>query len=359
MTIVEDIEKAILPLDEKAMRAAEARLDQLTKPPGSLGWLERLTVRWSGVTGGRLPRPPVKGVLLMAGDHGVVAEGVTPYPQSVTVQMVQNILSGGAAINAVARAVGACVQVVDVGVCGELADHPQLWRQKVRAGTGNLMREPAMTRAEAEAAVRVGMDAALRMADEGVDVLALGEMGIGNTTPSACLLAAMTGLPADEVVGMGTSMDEQTRQRKVEVVETALQLHQLTRGRGKDDMWYAMSCVGGLELAALAGAVLGAAQARIPVVVDGFIVTVAAVWAVRLCPSAAPFVFASHLSAERGHRLALEQLNAYAPLRFDMRLGEGTGAGMMLSAFDVASEVYNGMATFAEAGVDNRKDRIS
>jgi len=338
------------------MRAAEARLDQLTKPPGSLGWLERLIVRWCGVTGGRLPRPPVKGVLLMAGDHGVVAEGVTPYPQSVTAQMVQNILSGGAAINAVARAVGARVQVVDAGVCRELAAHPQLWRQKVRPGTGNLMREPAMTRSEAERAIRTGMEAALRMAAEGVQVLALGEMGIGNTTPSSCLLAALAGLPAEQAVGMGTSMDERTWRRKVEVVETALRLHQLEGGRGSADLLHAMSCVGGLEIAALAGAVIGAAQARIPVVVDGFIVTVAALWAVRFCPPAAPYVFASHLSAERGHALALELLEAYAPLRFDMRLGEGTGSGMMLSAFDVAAEVYCGMATFSEAGVDNRKD---
>ena len=353
---VNDVAENIFPLDVAAMRAAEERLDQLTKPPGSLGWLERLIVRWCGITGGSLPRPLGKGVLLMAGDHGVVAEGVTPYPQSVTVQMVQNILSGGAAINAVARAVGARVQVVDVGVCGELSAHPQLWRQKVRAGTGNLMREPAMTRDEVKQAVLVGRDAALRMVAEGVDVLALGEMGIGNTTPSACLLAAMTGFPTEQVVGMGTSMDERTRRRKVEVVNTALELHRLTGGRGQDDLVYAMSCVGGLEMAALAGAVLGAAQARIPVIVDGFIVTVAALWAVRVCPGAAPYVFASHLSAERGHRFALEQLEAYAPLRFDMRLGEGTGAGMMLSAFDVASEVYGGMATFAEAGVDNRKD---
>lgn len=221
----QEIRRDILPLNEAAMRAAEARLDQLTKPPGSLGWLERLIVRWCGVTGGRLPRPPVKGVLLMAGDHGVVAEGVTPYPQSVTAQMVQNILSGGAAINAVARAVGARVQVVDAGVCRELAAHPQLWRQKVRPGTGNLMREPAMTRSEAERAIRTGMEAALRMAAEGVQVLALGEMGIGNTTPSSCLLAALAGLPAEQAVGMGTSMDERTWRRKVEVVETALRLH--------------------------------------------------------------------------------------------------------------------------------------
>ena len=356
MTELKELVKNIPPLNEAAMRAAEERLDQLTKPPGSLGRLERLIVQWCGMTGGTLPRPPVKGVLLMAGDHGVVAEGVTPYPQSVTVQMVQNILAGGAAINAVARAVRARVQVVDVGVCGDLSDHPLLWRKKVRAGTGNLMREPAMTRSEAEEAIRVGRDAALRMAAEGVDVLALGEMGIANTTPSSCLLAAMTGLPADKVVGFGTSMDERTRQRKVEVVNAALELHRLTDGRGRDDLLHAMSCVGGLEIAALAGAVLGAAQARIPVVADGFIVTVAALWAVRFCPAAAPYVVPSHLSAEQGHALALEQLGAYAPLRFDMRLGEGTGAGMMLTAFDVAAEVYGGMATFAEAGVDNRKD---
>lgn len=356
MTWLNELVGHISPLNEEAMRAAEERLDQLTKPPGSFGRIEGLIVRWCGMTGGKLPRPPVKGVLLMAGDHGVVAEGVTPYPQSVTFQMVQNILAGGAGINAVARAVGARVQVVDVGVCGDLADHPRLWRHKVRPGTGNLLREPAMTRSEAEEALRVGRDAALRMAAEGVDVLALGEMGIANTTSSSCLLAAMTGLAAEEVVGYGASMDERTRRRKVEVVRAALEHHGLTGGRGKDDLLYTMSCVGGLEIAALAGAVLGAARARIPVVVDGFIVTVAALWAVRACPASAPYVFASHLSAEQGHAAALEQLGLDAPLRFDMRLGEGTGAGMMLTAFDVAAEVYGGMATFAEAGVDNRKD---
>ncbi len=355
MSFQDEVRQGIQPLNETAMREAAKRLDQLTKPPGSLGELESLIIRWCGITGGMMPRHPVKGVLLMAGDHGVVAEGVTPYPQAVTAQMVQNILSGGAAINAVARAVRAQVTVVDVGVAQELPEHPHLWRQKVRPGTANLMRGPAMTLEETEQAVRVGINAALRQAEEGVEVLALGEMGIGNTTPSSCLFAAMTGLPAEQVVGMGTSMDETIQQRKVAVVQEALQWHQLEGGQGKDDLLQVMARVGGLEIAALAGAVIGAAKARIPVILDGFIVTVAGLWAVQFCPPAAPYVFTSHVSAEKGHPIALQELGQRAPLDFQMRLGEGTGAGMMMSAFDVAAEVHWGMATFAEAGVDNRK----
>ncbi|OUM85776.1 MAG: nicotinate-nucleotide--dimethylbenzimidazole phosphoribosyltransferase [Bacillus thermozeamaize] len=355
MSFQEEVRQGILPLDEGSMREAAQRLDQLTKPPGSLGQLESLIIRWCGITGGKMPRHPAKGVLLMAGDHGVVSEGVTPYPQTVTAQMVQNILAGGAAINAVARAVRAQVTVVDVGVCQELPEHPRLWRQKVRPGTANLMRAQAMTLEEAEQAVRVGINAACRLAETGVQVLALGEMGIGNTTPSSCLLAALTGLPAEQVVGMGTSMDERTYRRKVTVVKEALRFHRLEGGVGKDDLLHVMACVGGLEIAALAGAVIGAARARIPVVLDGFIVTVAGLWAVRFCPPVKPYLFTSHVSAEKGHQIALDLLDQRAPLHFQMRLGEGTGAGMMLSAFDVAAEVHWGMATFAEAGVDNRK----
>lgn len=344
--------------DEDAMRQTGERLDRLTKPPGSLGRLEAMAVRLSGILGIPSPEPPKKAVVVMAGDHGVCEEGVSAYPQEVTVQMVANFLNGGAAINVLARRAGADVFCVDVGVKGDLAGPAleqdaapeaaaRLLSRKVRPGTGNMARGEAMTRAEALRAILVGAELAERLAADGYRLLATGEMGIGNTTPSAAVAAVLTGAEIDAVVGRGTGIDDAGLTRKREAVARAIRVNRPDRENPVD----VIGKVGGLEIAGLAGLILGAAKSRSAVIVDGFISSVAALAAVRMAPGAAAYLFPSHLSAEPGHRLVMEALGMDPVLRLDMRLGEGTGAALCMPLLDAALAIVRDMATFESAGV--------
>lgn len=338
------------PRDEAAMAVARARLDRLTKPPGSLGRLEELAITLAGITGQPVPSLPRKTVVVMAADHGVAAEGVSAYPQAVTAQMVANFLAGGAAINVLARRAGARVAIVDVGVAANLAPHPELIGRKVAPGTRNLVEGPAMTEAEALAAIAVGIEVVAREVERGLDLVATGDMGIANTTASSAIVAAITGRSAAEVTGRGTGIDDAGLAHKVAVVERALAVN---RPRS-DDPFGILASVGGLEIAGLVGVILGAAARRIPVLLDGFIAGAAALVATELCPAARDYLVAAHRSVEIGHRVVLERLGLAPFLELDLRLGEGTGAALLMHLVDDALAILAEMATFETAGVSER-----
>jgi nicotinate-nucleotide--dimethylbenzimidazole phosphoribosyltransferase len=345
---------AVTPPDAGAMAAAGAHQSRLTKPPGALGELEALSVRMAGAAGADPPPVPEPAtVAVFAGDHGVVASGVTPWPAEVTTQMVLNFCAGGAAVNAIARQVGADVVVVDVGVASDLDPAPGLIRRKVRRGTGDIGREPAMTREEATAALDVGAEVARELVAAGNRCLLTGDMGIGNTTPSAALIAHFTGRTAAEVTGRGTGIDDDMLVTKVAVVEAALAR---TRAAGLDpaDHVAALASLGGLEIAALAGYIVGGAAARVPVVVDGVIAGAALLVAAALCPDAVGYCFAGHRSAEPGAGAVLDHLGMRPLLDLDLRLGEGTGACLALPLLQSAARVLREMATFDQAGVTDK-----
>lgn len=345
MTMTETLAR-IGPLDQIAMAAAAERLDHLTKPPGSLGRLEQLVIQLAGITGTAMPEVMPATVLVFAGDHGVTAEGVSAYPADVTPQMVMNFLGGGAAINALARNAGAKVVVVDAGIAVPVA-HPDLVVRKVRPGTANMVKGPAMSRSEAKRALCVGIEVARLEIARGARCLALGEMGIGNTTPSAALLAAFSGRDPDDVCGRGTGLDDAGVLRKVRAVQTALAVNQ----PDPTDPVDVLAKVGGLEIGALAGAMLAAAAERVPVVIDGFIVGAAALLACRVAPRTSAYLIPSHCSAERGHRMILDLLGLKSLMELDLRLGEGSGAALALPLLQGACRVMREMATFAQAGV--------
>ncbi|XID94007.1 nicotinate-nucleotide--dimethylbenzimidazole phosphoribosyltransferase [Paenibacillaceae bacterium WGS1546] len=336
-------------LDEQAMNAARIRLDSLTKPPGSLGKLEAVAVQLAGITGEALPEPLAKAVVVMAGDHGVCEEGVSAFPQEVTAQMVSNFLNGGAAVNVLARQAGARVVCVDVGVKASF-DHAGLVSRKIREGTGNIAQGPAMTRAEAIAAVVAGYDVAAELAASGVRAFATGEMGIGNTTPSAAILIALGGLEPTAAIGRGTGLDDDRLAHKRRVVERALQVN----AADPNDPLDVLAKLGGLEIAGLVGVILGAAAHGSAVVVDGFISSAAALVASRVAPGCVPYMIASHLSMEQGHRAMLDAIGLAPMLHMDMRLGEGTGAVLAFHFLDAAVKLMREMATFESAGVSRR-----
>lgn len=350
MLDIERIAASIKPLDESAMGAARERQGRLTKPPGSLGRLEELAVQLAGITGQTRPRLPRKAVVVMAADHGVVAEGVSAYPKEVTPQMVLNFLAGGAAINVLARRAGARVVVVDVGVAAELPVSDGLVRRKVALGTRNLALEPAMARDQAERAVEVGMEVVEDEVRRGLDLVATGEMGIGNTTASSAIVALLADRPVAEVVGRGTGVDEAGMGRKVRAIERGIRS---TRPDGSDPM-DVLTKVGGLEIAGLVGVMLAGAAHRLPVVIDGFISGAAALVAVGMCPRLRDYLIPSHRSAETGHRVVLEALGLRPLFDLDMRLGEGTGAAIAMQLIDDALALHDEMATFSEAGVSER-----
>lgn len=341
---------AISGLDLDAQAAALARQAMLTKPQGSLGRLEELSVQLAAITG--LPRPSVarKAVIVMAGDHGVAAEGVSAYPAEVTPQMVLNFVHGGAAINVLARQANTRVVVVDVGVAADLPSVPGLELRKVAHGTQNMAKGPAMTRAQAEAALAVGLAVVQAEIAKGLDLVATGDMGIGNTTPSAAIVAVMTGRPVAQVTGRGTGVDEAGLARKVATIERALAVNQPDP---KDALDVLMK-VGGLEIAGLAGVILGAAAQRVPVVIDGFISGAAALIAAGLKPEVKPYLIAAHQSVEIGHRAALEWLGLRPVFDLDLRLGEGTGAALAFHVIEASVRLLNEMATFADAGVSEK-----
>ena len=330
-----------------AADAARRHLDTLTKPPGSLGRLEELAVQWSALTG-RPPRVAAPVIFTLAADHGVVAEGVSAYPQSVTAQMVENFLRGGAAVNVLARQAGARVVVADFGVATPLGAPAGLIVRRLAPGTRNMAREPAMTPAQAVAAVEAGAALAEEAIAGGADLLGTGEMGIGNTTAASAITAALTGAPPEAVTGRGTGVDDAGWRRKVAVVRRALEVNAPDPADGLD----VLARVGGLEIAGLAGVILAGAAHRVPVALDGFIAGAAALVAVALAPDARHALFAAHRSTEPGHVVALRHLGLEPYLALDMRLGEGTGAALFVHLARAAAAIYGEMATFKSAGVD-------
>lgn len=337
----------IQPLDEDAMQAARERQAQLTKPAGSLGRLEEISIQLAGITGQSRPRFKQPAVITMAADHGVALQGVSAYPREVTPQMVLNFLRGGAAINVLARHVGARVVVVDMGIASNLEPDSDLVIVKIALGTRDFSQGPAMTRDQARQAVEAGMRVAMREMERGADMLATGDMGIGNTTASSAIVAAFTGRPMAEVTGRGTGVDDAGLARKVAVIERALEVNR----PDPLDGWDVLSKVGGFEIGGLAGVMLGAAAQRTPVVIDGFISGAAAMIACTLAPQAQPYLIAAHRSVEIGHRVMLEHLRLKPLFDLDLRLGEGTGAALGISLCQAACKILDEMATFGEAGV--------
>ena len=339
-------------LDEAAMAEARERQGTLTKPPGSLGQLENLSIQIAGITGNPIPRIDEKVVTVMAGDHGVVAEGVSAFPAEVTPQMVFNFLMGGAAINVLARHVGARVVIVDMGVAVEMESHPDLLVKKIALGTQNIAQGPAMTSEQAIQSILAGAAVVEAEIERGLDILATGDMGIGSTTPSAAIAAAITGKSVADIVGRGTGVDDEGLQRKVSAVQKALDTNNPDPKDGLD----ILAKVGGFEIGGLAGAILAAAANRRPVVIDGFISTAAAMIAVSLAPEARNYLIAAHRSQELGHQIMMDWLQLDHLLDLQMRLGEGTGAVLAISLVEAACKTLAEMATFGEAGVSDKEE---
>lgn len=344
-----EVNGSITPLDAAAMEQARARQDQLTKPQGSLGVLEDISIRLAGIYGQAIPEITGKAVIIMAADHGVVAEGVSAYPQAVTEQMVYNFVAGGAAINVLARHAGANVYVVDVGVAAPI-DRNGVLSRKVRPGTGNMSDGPAMSAPECEQAIRVGMEVAELAISAGANILATGDMGIGNTTASSAVVSALAERPVAEVLGRGTGIDDEGLNRKLSVIEKALEMNKPDPASPID----VLAKVGGLEIAGICGVILQGARRRVPVVVDGFISGAAALAAARLAPESVNYMIASHVSVEPGHKIVLQEIGLQPMLHMNMRLGEGSGSVLALSLIEAAVKVLAEMATFGEAEVSER-----
>jgi len=343
---------AIEPLNLEAMEAARKRQDTLTKPQGSLGQLEELSIRLAGMMGSPRPKIRHKAIITMAADHGVAAEGVSLYPQQVTRQMVLNFLGGGAGINVLARHVGARVVVVDMGVIGGFESRPGLLCKMIDFGTRNMARGAAMSRQQALDAIKAGIEVIQTEIAKGLDIVGTGDMGIGNTTASSAVCAVMTGKPVVEVTGRGTGLGDEQLAHKVAVIQKALEVNQ----PNPDDPLDVLARVGGFEIGGLAGVILGAAANRIPVVIDGFTSGAAALIAAGLSPTAREYLIAAHLSVEAGHRVALDHLGLTPLLNLNMRLGEGTGAALAISIAEAAAKILDEMTTFEEAGVSEAEE---
>jgi nicotinate-nucleotide--dimethylbenzimidazole phosphoribosyltransferase len=342
------------PPDAAAMAVARDRLDRLTKPPGSLGRLEELAIGLAGITGQPFPSMARRAIIVAAGDHGVAHRGVSAYPSDVTAQMVANFVGGGAAINILAEAAGAALTVVDVGVAGPIAaDLPRgehggrLVRARIRPGTADMTEGPAMTRAEALRAIAVGMDVVGDVLATGVDLIGIGDMGIGNTTAASATVAVMTGSAPAIVTGRGTGIDDVTHRRKVTIIGQAIARNPTDPA----DPIGVLAAVGGLEIGALVGIILGAVAGRVPVVLDGFITGAAALLAAGLAPRVSERVIAAHRSVEPGHAIVLGRLGLRPLLDLDLRLGEGTGAALAMQLIDAAVRLRDGMATFSSAAI--------
>lgn len=333
--------------DSRLAQAVEARWDSLVKPPGSLGKLERLYLHYALIRGEVCPPVARKGMFLFCADHGVVEEGVSAYPPAVTAQMVRNFLAGGAAINVLCRHYGIEPVIIDMGVKGEPIEGAV--NLKMGQGTANFVRGPAMTRTQAVEAMEDGIELAVNAAQR-FDVAGIGEMGIGNTTAASALLSAFSGRNAAETVGVGAGVDSDGLKRKRLAVQKGLLLH-----GGAHDPVSVLAAYGGFEIAAMAGFLLGAAAARLPVVVDGFICSAAALAARALSPDSLDAMLFSHRSAERGHQLMLEFLGVEPQLDLDLRLGEGSGAALAIALLETSWRLYSEMATFTSAGVSENK----
>lgn len=339
---------AIEPVDRVAEKAARARQDELVKPRGSLGRVEELGIQLAAIAGVSPPPVPRRpAVLVAAGDHGVLSQGVSPWPKEVTAAMIAGFCSETAAVNAIANVVGAAVMVLDVGVASDLPQHPRLRVAKVRPGTADLLEGPAMSRAEASAAISAGVTAANDLIEVGADLLVTGDMGIANTTPAACLIAAFTGREPAAVTGRGTGIDDATLELKTKVVGRALETHDLDLS----DPMGVLAAIGGLEHAALAGLILAGAARRVPVILDGVNAGAAALVATALAPDSRDYLIAGHRSSEPGASAALAKLRLQPVIDLGLRLGEGTGGLLAVPVVVAAAAVLAGMATFAEAGI--------
>ncbi|HJS20927.1 MAG TPA: nicotinate-nucleotide--dimethylbenzimidazole phosphoribosyltransferase [Anaerolineales bacterium] len=342
----------IPPLNEAAMQAARKRQNRLTKPQGSLGRLEELSIQLAGITGNPFPSVGQKVVIVMAADHGVTREGVSAYPAEVTPQMVKNFLRGGAAINVLTRQANARVVVVDMGIAAEIPDlSGQLIRRRVAAGTANLAQGPAMTREQAEESIQSGIEVTLAEISKGADLLATGDMGIGNTTSSAAIACALMKQSPEGIAGRGTGVDDEGLGRKISVIARALALNK----PDPHDALDVLAKVGGFEIGGLTGVMLAAAANRKPVVVDGFISSAAAMIAVSLLPAARDYMIAAHSSQERGHTLMLDWLGLNPLLDLNLRLGEGTGAALAFHLIEASTRILCEMSTFDEAGVSDKE----
>lgn len=350
--LLSNIIEMIKPLDKEVMAQAQARQDMLTKPQGSLGRLEELSIQLAGIQGKPIPQIRHKAIITMAGDHGVVAEKVGNWPQEVTAQMVYNFLGGGAGINVIARQAGTRIIVVDMGVATELKTNPQLLSRKVAPGTQNICLGPAMTDEQAMRAIETGIEIVKDEVAKGLDIVGTGDMGIGNTTASSAICAVITGKPVAEVTGRGTGITDEQLAHKIEVINRALAVNRPDPAQPLA----ILSKVGGFEIGGLVGVMLAAAAHRIPVVIDGFISGAAALIATALAPGLKDFLIAAHLSAESGHRLLLEHLGLKPLLTLDMRLGEGTGAALGIFLAETSARILAEMATFDEAEVSEKEE---
>ncbi len=348
--LIESTIQNIKPLDKNAMSLARARQDTLTKPAGSLGKLEELSIRLAGIQGRSNPRISQKAIAIMVADHGVVAEGTSAYPQEVTAQMVLNFVRGGAAINVISRQIGARVVVVDIGISADTGSFPGIVHCKVARGTNNMCRGPAMTPEQAEQAIETGIEIVNSEISRGLDIVGTGDMGIGNTTASSAICAVVTGKSAAEVTGRGTGLDDKQLRHKVEVINRALLVNRPEASRPLE----VLAKVGGLEIGGLVGVMLGAASHRLPVMIDGFISGAAALVAAGLCPQCKDYLIAAHVSVEPGHKYMLEHLGIEPLMDLNMRLGEGTGAALGIFLAETSCRVLSEMATFAEAGVSEK-----
>jgi len=332
------------------MAKAKERQDMLTKPTGSLGRLEQLSIQIAGIQGRPIPQIKQKAVIVMAADHGVAARGTSAFPQEVTAQMVLNFLHGGAGINVISRQVGARVIIVDMGVAVKLEANPGLLSRRIAAGTQDMSRGPAMTVAQARQALETGIEIVTAEIKKGLDIVATGDMGIGNTTASSVICAIMIGKSIAEVTGRGTGLDDKQLQQKIRIINEAIAFNKPESAKPLE----ILAKVGGFEIGGLAGVILGAAAYRVPVVIDGFISGAAALIAAGLCPRSKDYMIAGHCSVEPGHKLLLQYLGLKPLLDLEMRLGEGTGAALAISIIETSTRILNEMATFAEAGVSDK-----
>jgi nicotinate-nucleotide--dimethylbenzimidazole phosphoribosyltransferase len=345
---LDDTQKKIKSVSNKWMEKARVRLDDLTKPRGSLGMLEELAARFVAIQEEIPIVRPSKEIFVFVGDHDVVTEGVSAYPQEVTSLMVRNFLAGGAGINVLARCVGAKVSIIDIGMKEDLKNEAGLIKRNVRRAAGNIAQGPAMTREEAEHAINIGIEMAESAHQNGAGMIATGEMGIGNTTPSAAIFSSLLPYDVSEVTGRGTGLDDQGLLKKTEVLKRALKVNEDALG----DPISALASVGGLEIAGICGLCLGGAAQRMAVMVDGFISSAGALVAMRINPLVRDYLFFSHRSLEKGHRIFFEKESIRPILDLDLRLGEGTGAAVAMQIMEDAFRIFNEMATFAEVGIE-------
>jgi nicotinate-nucleotide--dimethylbenzimidazole phosphoribosyltransferase len=344
------LQQAAKPLDETARTAAQARQGQLTKPPGALGRLESLAIRLAAMQGREKPQVEQVFVAVFAGDHGVAAEGVSAFPQAVTAEMVKNFARGGAAISVAAKHLGATLEVVNLGTAFDTGELPGVRQCNLGKGTANFGQEAAMSESQLASALRVGHDSAARAQQQGAQLYIGGEMGIANTSSAAALACALLNLSPQQLAGPGTGLDQAGVKHKAEVIARALALHGAHLAEARE----VLRRLGGFEIAALTGAFIGCAQRGIPVLVDGYIASAAALIAVRINPAVAGWLLFAHHSAEPGHALILKALGAEPLLNLGMRLGEGSGAAVAVPLIRMACALHNGMATFAEAGVSEK-----